>query len=434
MKSFDYDVFVIGGGPAGSSAASFARKAGLKVCLAEKETFPRFHIGESLLPNGNALYKELGVWPKLESAGFIKKYGAYFFLANGRAEKEIIFAEGIVPGLEYAFQVERAKFDQILLDHSRELGAEVHMATTVTQVQSDPEGHRLTLKNAEGERSVTARWVIDASGRENVFTHETKRALDPSPFPKRVAIYNHFENVIRPTGPAAGHTSCVRLADGWFWMIPIDERRTSVGLVTTVEALRAAKAEPAEVFRRAVNESSKLTEMMSGAVEASAFRVTSDYSYFRRDLAKDRFIMAGDAGGFFDPIFSSGVYMATFSAKKAVEMLVAADRKNRPLTAAECQSYGAAIKKHAGIFQKLIATFYDNDSFSIFMAERPPLKLDDAVNSVVGGHAEMPWPLWWRFKLFLFFCKFQKRYKLGRSVDFTGMNAVDPAQPAFSAK
>ncbi|HEY0944005.1 MAG TPA: tryptophan 7-halogenase [Opitutaceae bacterium] len=425
---FDYDVLVIGGGPAGSSAASFARKKGLRVALAEREAFPRFHIGESLLPYCNALFKELGVWPKLEQAGFIKKYGAYFFLANGRAAKEIIFAEGIVPGLDYAFQVERAKFDAVLLGHSVELGADVKLETTVKAVTPVEGGHRVMLRSADGEREVTARWVVDASGRENHFAYETKKALDPSPFPKRVAVYSHFKGVFRPEGIAAGHTTCVRLADGWFWMIPIDDERTSIGLVTTVEALRAAKAEPAEVFQRAVDESSKLAELMRGASAVAPFRVTSDYSYFRRQLAEDRFIMVGDAGGFFDPIFSSGVYMATFSAHTAIELISRAHAQGRALTARECERYARAVKAHAGVFQKLIASFYDNDSFSIFMSERAPLRLDDAINSIVGGHARLSWPIWWRFKLFLFFCWLNKRVKLGRSVDFSGMSRVAQAQ------
>ena len=424
MKTYDYDVFVIGGGPAGSSAATFARKQGFTVCVAEKESFPRFHIGESLLPHDNAIFRELGVWPKLESAGFIKKYGAYFFLANGLAEKEIIFADGIIPGLDHAFQVERAKFDSILLEHSREMGAEVRFKTTVLAVKSDDGGHRVSLRDADGDRDVTAQWILDCSGRDNFFTYETKRALDPSPFPKRMAIYSHFHGVRRPTGIGAGHTTAVRLADGWFWMIPIDAERTSVGLVTTVEAMRLARAEPAKVFERAVSESSKLTELMAGANPVAPFRVTTDYSYFRCELARDRFIMAGDAGGFFDPIFSSGVYMATYSAKLAVGMIAVAKRQNRALTPGECRRYSGAIKKHAGVFQKLIATFYDNDSFSIFMAKRPPLKLDHAINSIVGGHAELTWPIWWRFHLFLLICRLQKRFKIEQSVDFSGMCSV----------
>ncbi len=432
MKINDYDVLVIGGGPAGSSAATFARKQGLTVCVAEKENFPRFRIGESLLPQGNTLLRELGVWPKVEQAGFVKKYGAYFFLANGRAEKEVIFANGIIEGAAQTFQVDRAKFDTLLLEHAREMGADVRFKTTVCAVQPIEGGHRVSLRDQDGDRAVTATWILDAGGRENVFPFETKRALEPSPFPKRMAIYSHFRGVHLAEGIAAGHTTVVRLTDGWFWIIPIDSDRTSVGLVTTVAAMRLARAEPAKVFERTVLESSKLTELMAGATAVAPFRVTTDYSYFRRDLAKERFVMVGDAGGFFDPIFSSGVYLAMYSAKLAVETLAIAHRERRALTPRECQGYGRAVKKHAGVFQKLISAFYDNDSFSIFMATHPPLNIGGAINSIVGGHAQLTWPIWWRFRLFLLVCRIQKYFKIGQSVDFSGMGSVAQTAPTPS--
>src|SRR5580692_5331117 len=135
MAEFDFDLVVIGGGPGGSTAAARARQAGLKVLVVEKEQFPRFHIGESLLPMGNGIMRETGVWPKLEALGAVRKYGALFFSDNGRAAKEIIFADGLVPGLEYTYQVERAKFDQLLLEHAREVGAEVRERTRATALE-----------------------------------------------------------------------------------------------------------------------------------------------------------------------------------------------------------------------------------------------------------------------------------------------------------
>lgn len=430
VPTHDYDVAVIGAGPAGSSAATRLAAVGLKVVVIEKETFPRFRIGESLLPHGNELLRETGVWSKIENAGFIPKYGASFHLADGSADKEVVFANGLVPGLDRTFQVERARFDALLLDHARETGAEVRTGVTVRSVASDEQGHTLTLESPVGENAsasapvttLTTRWVVDAGGRDLFFQNELKRELDPSVFPKRVAIYSHFHHVARAGGMAGGHTVVVRLAGGWFWIIPIDAQRTSVGLVTTSDAMRAAHLSPADFFNQAVASSSKLRELMAGASPVMSFHVTADYSYFRRELAGERFILAGDAGGFFDPIFSSGVYMACYSAKLAAALIVRAHRAGRVLTATERSGYTRSVKAHAGVFQKLIAAFYDNDSFSVFMCPRPPLGLSPAITSIVAGHARLTWPIWWRFKVFLLVCRLQRRWHLvpdlgvGRSV------------------
>ena len=211
MPETDYDVLIIGGGPGGSTAAAYARQQGLRTLLVEKCEFPRFRIGESMLPTTNAILRETGAWPKIQAAGFIPKYGAMFYLANGPAEKEVDFRNSLIPGLESTYQVERAKFDGILLDHARVLGTEVRMSTTVRSLVSDGVGNRVELEDTGGRRMVTARWVLDASGRDNVFTTDQKRALDPPTSAKRMAVYSHFCGVPRPEGRRAGHTIVVRL-------------------------------------------------------------------------------------------------------------------------------------------------------------------------------------------------------------------------------
>lgn len=410
----DYDVAVIGAGPAGTSTATRLAAAGLRIIILEKELFPRFRIGESLLPHGNELLRETGVWAKIKNAGFIPKCGASFHLADGSAKKEVIFANGLVPGLERTFQVERARFDALLLDHARETGADVRTGVTVRAITSDTRGHTLSLETDPDQPSsaLTARWVVDACGRDSFFPSELKHELDPAVFPKRVAIYSHFHHVARASGDAAGHTVVVRLPDGWFWIIPIDSDRTSVGLVTTTAAMRASRLAPADFFNQSVAASSKLTELMAGALPVLSFQVTADYSYFRRKLADERFILVGDAGGFFDPIFSSGVYMACYTAKLAAALILRADHEKRVLTPRECLGYTRTVKAHAGVFQKLITAFYDNDSFSVFMCPQPPLGLSPAITSIVAGHARLTWSLWWRFQLFLIVCRLQRRWSL----------------------
>jgi flavin-dependent dehydrogenase len=411
-NNFEYDVLVIGGGPAGSCAAARARQHGLRTLVAEKCTFPRFHIGESLLPAGNRVLREVGVWPKIEAAGFIPKYGAEFHRADGVGVKKIVFSESFIPGLDSTFQVERARFDSVLLDHARDLGAEVRMQTTVTSLQTSDGVHRAVLSGPSGETTVEVPWVIDATGRETGLMSDQKRSLEPSPFPKRMAIYSHFSGVARAAGRDGGNILIVRLDGGWFWIIPIARDKTSVGLVTTVEAFRAAGEKPEAYFHRAVASSSKLRELLSGSTPTMGFHVTSDYSYFRRDLAQDRLVLAGDAGGFFDPVFSSGVYMATMSGKLAADFVSKANAEGRSLTASERQGYTRAVKKHAAVFQKLIAAFYDDDAFDVFMCEQVPWDLERGLNSIVAGYADLNWGLWWRYKVFLTVCRLQRHWKI----------------------
>lgn len=410
--SWDYDLVVVGGGPCGSSAAATARQHGMRTLVLERCAFPRFHIGESLLPAGNHVLRATGALPKVQAADFIIKYGAEFHRADGSQAKKIVFRDGLVPDCESAFQVERARFDGVLLDHARSLGAEVRMETTVRALDKIDGGYRVALADAAGERTVTAPWVIDATGRETGLMSDQKRSLEPSPFPKRMAIYSHFTGVVRESGPEGGNILIVRLEGGWFWIIPIDREKTSVGIVMTVEQFRTAKIEPEKYFERAVAGAAKLRELLGNARPTMGFHVTSDYSYFRRELAQERLVLAGDAGGFFDPIFSSGVYMATWSGKLAADTVARAWQEKRGLTPAERETFTRAVKGHAGTFQKLITAFYDDDAFDVFMCEPVPWDIARGINSIVGGNAKLSFGMWWRFKLFLLICRLQRRWKI----------------------
>ncbi len=435
MTPFTHDVLIIGGGPAGASAAIRARAAGLDTLVVERSAFPRFRVGESLLPEGNALLRELGVWPAVEAAGFVPKHGARFILGNDSAEKRVAFARGLVPGLDRTFQVDRARFDALLLDHARAAGAEVRLETVAREVADIADGHRVTLEAAgsPGAReTVTARYVIDCGGRDNAFGSALKTDLDPAPFPRRLAIYNHFRRVPREAGPEGGDTVIVRVPDGWFWLIPIDAERTSVGLVTTAAALKSSDLAPADHFARVVATNPALARLLADAAPTMGFHVTADYSYYRRELASGRLVLAGDAGGFLDPIFSSGVYLALHSAKLAAELVVRAHReKHRPLRASERRRYTRGLKAHAGVFRRLIAAFYDDPSFAVFMHPSPPLGLGPGMTSIVAGRTRLDWPLWWRFQVFLLVCRLQRRWTLAPRIDFsTTASAAPPMRDA----
>jgi flavin-dependent dehydrogenase len=301
----------------------------------------------------------------------------------------------------------------------------VRMQTTVRALETVSGGHRATLSDRSGETTVTAPWVVDATGRETGLMSDQKRALDPSPFPKRMAIYSHFEGVVRAPGREGGNILVVRLDGGWFWIIPIDCERTSVGLVTTVEAFRASRETPERYFERAIAGSPKLRELLGIATPTMGYHVTSDYSYFRHDLAQERMVLAGDAGGFFDPIFSSGVYMAMCSGKLAADMIARAHAAGRGLTAAERRRYTGTVKRHAGVFQKLIAAFYDEDAFDVFMCEQVPWDVSRGMTSIVAGYASLNWPLWWRYNVFLLICRLQRHWKVVKRPSMAEPTLVD---------
>src|SRR5579871_1900091 len=302
-----YDTIIIGGGPGGSTAGAFLAKAGKRTLLLEREVFPRFHIGESLLPFGNDVLKESGAWPKIETAGFQRKYGAEFFVSNGSRWQRFWFARGLIPGYGETFQVERAKFDHVLLDHAASCGCEVRQGCPAKEVTREGDTWRVKLEDGE----VRARWLIDASGRDAFLGRILGFTKKPMNITKRIATYAHFKGVYRNPGDAEGHITIVRLEDGWFWFIPLADAKMSVGMVRTLEDLKKFGNTAEEWFMKTVASSSELTRRMNGAERISEFYKTGDYSYHYEQMAFDHAIMVGDAAGFIDPIFSSGVHIAT---------------------------------------------------------------------------------------------------------------------------
>ena len=308
------------------------------------------------------------------------------------------------------------------------------METTVRSLDATTDGHRAQLVGPAGEYTITVPCIIDATGRESALTSEQKRTPDPSPLPRRMAIFSHFHGVARAAGPEGGNILVVRLEHGWCWLIPIDAERTSVGLVTTVQDVRAAGAPPQAYFERAVAGSTKLRELLRRAVPVLGFQVTSDCSYFRRDLAQDRLVLTGDAAGFFDPIFSSGVYLALSSAKLAADLVGQAHAAGRALTAGEQRRYTRTVKRHSGVFQRLITALYDDNAFDVFMCEEIPWDLKRGLTTIVAGQADLTWPLWWRYRLFLTGCHLQRYWKTGKRPVPQAENAGDPALPGRVAQ
>jgi flavin-dependent dehydrogenase len=410
-----YDTVIIGGGPGGSTAAAFLAKAGQKVLVLEREVFPRFHIGESLLPFGNDVLKETGAWPKVEAAGFQPKYGAEFFVGNGSSWQRFWFAHGLVPGYGQTFQVERAKFDQVLLDHAATCGGEVRQGCAAKEVAREGDGWRIKL--ADGE--VRGRWLVDASGRDTFVGRALGFPKSPLNIPKRIAVYAHFNGVFRNDGDAEGHITIVRLRDGWFWLIPLAGGKTSVGMVRMLDGLKEFGGPVEEWFAKTVAESSELSRRMKDAQQVGEFYKTSDYSYRYAQLATDRAFLIGDAGGFIDPIFSSGVHIATKSGKWASELILRADSAKRSLTMREQRHYTQEMHRFMNLYRDMILMYYDNRAFEVFMHPRNRFRMVQTVNSILAGNMRHSFNLWWRVKLFRLVCAIHRRVSIVPRLDYT---------------
>ena len=417
MSATIYDAVIIGGGPGGSTAATFLARAGRRVLLLEKESFPRFHIGESLLPYNQSLFREMGVLPALEAAGLIRKTGAQFHIGNGTKSLALVFRQGRFTREPEAFQVERAAFDHLLLEHARQSGADIRQGWTVTKFSSESDGVTLQARSETGE---TAAWrgafLIDASGRGNLTgNQEGLRVIHPSL--KKLAVFGHFSGVRRDEGEKSGDTVIVRLDNKWFWLIPLSAEKTSVGCVLDQEEFARAQESPETVFHRLWQSSEVLRERMQAARLLGAIQTTGDFSYRNRRLVGKRLLRVGDAAGFMDPIFSAGVYLACYSGKLAarvvLDALAAGDDGG-----ARLQRYERQLQRAMGTYWNMVEGFYTTPFMEIFMNPRGRFHLPSAVTAVLAGELEGGWKIRWRMKVFFWIVKLQARWGLVPRISF----------------
>ncbi|MCB1278717.1 NAD(P)/FAD-dependent oxidoreductase [Prosthecobacter sp.] len=411
-----WDVIIIGGGPAGSTAAMTLRQLGRKVLVLEKDRFPRFHVGESLLPYNRPIFDELGVWPQIQAAGFMVKRGAQFWMGDGSMHTRLHFARGSFTEFPESLQVERAKFDDILLRHAESLGAKVREGALVTGHRVEQDRVVVTFCGEDAsEHTAEAAFLMDASGLGN-FTANREQLREYYPGHKKIAIFGHYAGVQMPDGDERGDILIVRRKNSWFWMIPLEDDKVSVGLVLDLDEFKTLKQEPQLVFDEAVAGTKTVQERMMNARPLTQGHVLSDFSYTNRRLVSDRVVRVGDAAGFIDPIFSSGVMLAMHSAQKGAEVVHAAIASGRAMTFA-MRRYEWLTRRHVGRFWQFIEKFYTKHFAQLFFQPNNKFRMVCAINCILAGRPDMTFGTWWRLRVFFLLVWIQKRFALAKPIE-----------------
>ncbi|MFD5554680.1 tryptophan 7-halogenase [Streptomyces sp. NPDC127068] len=397
----DFDVIVVGGGPGGSTAATLTAQEGHRVLLLDKETFPRYQIGESLLPaTVHGICPMLGVSEELERAAFTRKHGGTFQWGANPEPWTFAFATSsrMAGPTSYAYQVERTRFDNILLENAARTGVDVRQGHRALGVLRAGDGRIVGVRfqdDAGHTREAHSVHVVDASGHGSRLHQALAGKRAYSPFFRNLALFGYFLDAARMPEPNSGNILCVAFPSGWFWYIPLSATLTSVGAVVRAELAASVRGDPEAAFRALVDECPMVKEYLTGAGRARTapydrLRVRKDWSYDRSELWGPGMVLVGDAACFIDPVFSSGVHLATYSA------LLAARSINTTLAGelSEARSFGefeARYRREFGLFHDFLVSFYTlhTDEESYFWRAREISghrgSLREAFVDLVGG-------------------------------------------------
>ena len=388
------DVIVIGGGPAGSTAATLLAQQGLTVTLLERERFPRFQIGESLLPYNNDLFERLSVTDQLLCGDFLPKYGAHFVTGDGSVGYTFRFDKRLSDPYRRSFQVKRAEFDHLLLKNAAKHGVEVLEETNVTAVDlstPDKAAIRYEVAGLRGPNpesteprnpaTLEARFIVDASGHRAVLGNRVGGKSDIESL-RKVAFFAHYRNVPRAPGRNAGNTVIVVLRDAWFWLIPVNAEVMSVGLVVDREHYLRCGLDPEQLLNRTIAESSWVAGRMKNADRITEIYSRKDFSFRMKKLVATNYALIGDAAGFIDPIFSTGVFMAMKSADMAS---TAVAERLRTGSMSALKRYERDMSRGLDKYLEFIQSFYRREFLEVFMQPSERWGLLNAVVGVLAG-------------------------------------------------
>ncbi len=402
MPEAIYDVAIIGGGPAGSTAATLLARAGRRVIVCERDKFPRFHIGESLLPISMKTFTRLGVHEKFARAGFLPKYGGEMASACSEEGVKFYFKDGYRSQTETSYQVPRAEFDKVLLDHAAENGAEVREQTPVKKVEFFDDRVELQL---EAEK-ISARYVIDASGRHSVLGNHFQ-LKETYPHLQKISLFAHYEGVEADEGRDGTLTRQLRATDRWFWYVPLPNDRASLGVVLDTALYKQSKKSPEQFLEESLAAQPFLARRMTNARRVTQVYASADFSYRQARLTGERWMLAGDAAGFIDPVFSSGVFLALLAGEQAADILdVVLDhpRKAPRLFA----RYERLLRRAMKGYLRFVEAWYSKEFIEVFLYPQDVFQIPPAVNAVLGGNISGSFGIRWRMSAFYFIVWLQR--------------------------
>ena len=373
MKS-SYDCVVAGGGPAGSTVAALVAEAGFDTLLLEREKCPRFHVGESLMPETYWIFKRLGVLEKMKQSDFVKKCSVQFVNGNGRESQPFFFDQHDPHECTQTWQVERAKFDEMLFVNAADKGATCVDQTRVLEAIFDSQrATGVHIQTSAGERQdISSQVVVDATGVQALMANRLG-LCEPITGLKKAAIWSYYRDAERDPGPNGGATVILHTQskESWFWYIPLQDSITSIGVVGDHGYLLKGRGTPADVYTAELAECPALQRRLQNAQRLEDFRVAKEFSFTTNQHAGDGWVLVGDAFGFIDPIYSSGVYFALKTGEMAADAIIAGLR-NGDTSAAALGNWTECFQSGYQWIAKLVSAYYTNEfSFGRFMKDFP---------------------------------------------------------------